>query len=158
MGESNREQALHEMSQVLSERGSVRANLERHLTVTHFGHLPRGGFFVGPWRTSPSGDITCIELMGLPFLLGNLKIAMFKEAMGIGPSRYCIYFSHGADFFQKLRLIMIYLPQEKMFLYPPGQGLGGPFLREPWLSRGRALLSRPSLTGAEFHEYFVESF
>ena len=83
---------------------------------------------------------------------------MLKEAVGVGPQRYCIYFHHAPYYYSKLKLIMAYLPQEKMFLYPATARLEGPFLQEPWLSRGRAICSRPSLTFDKFHANFVTPF
>ncbi len=152
----NQSQALYEMSQILSGDRDSRSRFERHARDVHIGNL-RGGL-IGPWRTNPSNDITCIEFMGTPFLLGSLRIAMLKEIIGIGPQRYCIYFSPGPDFYQKLKLIMTYLPREKMFLFPSDTRLAGPFLREPWLSRGRAICARPSLTAAEFYDNFILPF
>ena len=144
------------MSQILSGDKDSRAKFKRHARDVHFGNL-RGGL-IGPWRTNPSNDITCIEFMETPYLLGSLRIAMLKEIIGIGPQRYCIYATPGPDFYRKLKLIMTYLPSEKMFLFPEDAVLTGPFLREPWLSRGRTLRARPTLTHKEFRENFVDPF
>ncbi len=157
MADPNQDQALYEMSQILSGDFGARLRFEQHVRASHFGPR-RGGAFVGPWRTNPRGDITCVDLVGSPYLLGSFRIAMLKEIIGIGPQRYCIYFNPGADFYRKLKLIMTYLPQEKMFLFPGETRLGGPFLQEPWLARGQALLSRPSLSLGDFHENFVAPF
>ena len=102
--------------------------------------------------------MTCIEFMTASGQIENLRIAMFKEGIGIGPERYCVYVAPGGNFERKLQLIMTYLPAEKMFLYPPGSRLGGPFLVEPWLSRGRTLMARPSISDREFQEKFVDPF
>ena len=110
---------------------------------------------MGPWKSSPNDDITCIQLFGEGYLLDNLRVAMLKEVVGLGPQRYCVVFNRAPHFYSKLKLIMAYLPHEKMFLYPATARLEGPFLLEPCLSRGRALFSRPSLTFDEYHASFV---
>ena len=79
---------------------------------------------------------------------------MLKEVVGLGPQRYCVFFHSAQNFYSKLKLIMSSLPQEKMFLYPATARLEGPFLQEPWLSRGRALCSHPSLTFDEYPAKF----
>ena len=156
MANPNQSQASYEMSQILSGDRDSRSRFESHARDTHFGNL-RGGL-IGPWRSNPSNSMTCIELFSIPYLLGSFRLAMIKEIIGIGPQRYCIYVTPEPDFYRKLKLIMTYLPREKMFLYPEDAILAGPFLREPWLSRGRAIRARPSLTIMEFDENFVAPF
>ena len=114
-----------------------------------------GGALRGPWRSSPSGDMISIQLFGEYYLLHNIRVAMLKEVVGLGPQRYCVFFDRAPNFYSKLKLIMSFLLQEKMFLYPATARLEGPFLQEPWLSRGRALCSRSSLTFDEYHANFV---
>ena len=80
---------------------------------------------------------------------------MLMEAVGLGPQRYCIVFSSAPDFYSKLKLILYSLPQEKMFLYPAGTTLGGPFLHEPWLTRAQALQTQPSISEGEYVANFV---
>ena len=75
---------------------------------------------------------------------------MMMEAIGVGPQCYCIVFNLAPDFYSKLKLILYFLPQEKMFLYPANARLEGPFLQEPWLSRVTAIQSRPSFTEEEY--------
>lgn len=157
MARTSQEQALYEMSQILCGDQRARASFDQHVSQTHFGH-PRRDMYVGPWRTNPSGDVTCIELMPSPFLPGNLKRAILNEALGIGPERYCVYYHPGPEFYRRLQYIMANLPREKMFLYGLEGRLEGPFLREPWLSRGRELLARPSISMATFHDYFVAPY
>ena len=98
-------------------------------------------------------------------VIENLKIAMLMEAVGQGPQRYCIHFEDTDDefsddypgFYCLLQLVLYALPQERMFIYPTGATLRGPFLHEPWLSRARAIQSRPSITEEEFAASFVPS-
>ena len=106
-----------------------------------------------------------IRLWGPNDLIGNLKIAMLMEAVGLGPQRYCIHFDDIDDgfsddypeYYHRLQLVLYALSQERMFIYPAGATLRGPFLHEPWLSRARAIQSRPSITEEEFAASFVPS-
>ena len=95
-----------------------------------------------------------IQLFGEYYLLKNIRLAMLKEVVGLGPQRYCVFFHFAPNFYSKLKLIMNYFPHEKIFLFPATARLEGPFLQEPWLSRGRALSSRPSLTFDEYQTNF----
>ena len=92
----------------------------------------------------------CIQLFGQHWLLQSLRVAMLKEVVGVGPQRYCIVFNGAPNFFSKLKMILAYLPIEKMFLYPAPESLGGPFLQEPWLSQGQLLCSHPSISCKEY--------
>ena len=93
----------------------------------------------------------------------NLRIAMLMEAVGLGPQRYCICFDDSdedfsddhLEYYRRLQLVLYALPQERMFIYPAGGTLRGPFLHEPWLSRARAIQSHPSITAEEFAASFV---
>ena len=96
-----------------------------------------------------------IHLWGLDDLIDNLWIAMLMEAVGIGPQRYCVSFEDSRQFYRMLQLILYVLPHKRMFLYPIGSILGGPFLHEPWLARARAIQSCPSLTEEEHAASFV---
>ena len=80
---------------------------------------------------------------------------MLMEAIEVGPQGYCICFDDSPEFYSMFQLILYSLPQERMFLYPTGSILEGPFLQEPWLSRARAIQPRPSLTEDEYEERFV---
>ena len=90
-----------------------------------------------------------------PSLIDNLRIAMLMEAVEVGLQHYCIYFDDTPEFYSMSKLILYSLPWEKMFLYPAGTTLGGPFLHEPWLSRAKAIQSCPSLTEEEYVASFV---
>ena len=92
---------------------------------------------------------------GPPSLIDNLRIAMLMEVVRVRPHHYCICFDDTLEFYSMFRLILYSLPQEKMFLYPAGSTVGGPFLREPWLSTARAIQPRPSLTEEEYVASFV---
>ena len=155
MAAPNASQALYEMSQILLS--------DPWETILFDIHAHRGMFGVWDHRDrsylqlSPSRDMLAVWLWTPCTFSRNLRIAMLMEAVGLGPQRYCIVFSSAPDFYSKLKLILYSLPQEKMFLYPVGTTLGGPFLHEPWLSRARVIQSRPSLTEEEYVESFVPS-
>ena len=155
MEESNQIQALHEAGQFLQSNEDTRTQFEQSL---HHGvfmdeHLLEDGL----WRTNSSKTMTCIRTYGYVYLYCNLRIAMIKEGLGIGPERYCIAFNRSPTFYSKLKLLICYLPHEKMFLYPSNARLEGPFLHEPWLSRGRQICSNPSITLDEYLANFILS-
>ena len=88
---------------------------------------------------------------------------MLLEAVGQGPQRYCIRFDDSdedfsddhPEYYRRLQLVLYALPQERMFIYPTGGTLKGPFLHEPWLSRAKTIQSHPSITEEEFAASFV---
>lgn len=151
MAGPSQSQALYEMSQILHGDREAREQFDWHSTMITM-------HFWDPtitWRFNEVKNITRVRLEGERYLRGNLKLAMIKEFVGIAPERYCIMFYDDPRFYSKLKLLMSCLPEEKMFLYPATAVLGGSFLQEPWLSRGRALRSRPSLTFEEYMEIFT---
>ena len=153
MSTDNEEQALYKLSQILRRDDEIRRNFEGAASLATFG-FGEPGQMPDMWKSNESKDMICIQLFGQHSLLQNLKIAMLKEAAGVGPQQYCIFFNSAPSFFSKLKMIMAYLPIEKMFLYPAQESLGGPFLQEPWLSRGQLLCSRPSISCEEYISNF----
>ena len=85
-------QALYELSQILTEDRWAREGFECHLRDGQWGigRARHNGMYSGPWRTRSAGDMTCVDLSWSLFLFGSLRIAMFKEAIGIAPQRYCV--------------------------------------------------------------------
>ena len=83
---------------------------------------------------NPANDMLNVQLFGHRSIVDNLSVSILKEFVGIALERYCIFFHRGPKFYSKLKLLMISIPQEKMFLYPATSRLEGPFLHEPWLS------------------------
>lgn len=156
MATPNESQALHEMSQILQGDWEAGLNFDIRASMVTFGFWRRGPG--RQWRANPSGDMIDVQLFGQEALLNNLRVSMLKEVVGMGPQKYCVVFNSAPNFYSKLKLIMSYLPQEKMLLYPATARLEGPFLQEPWLSRGRALCSRPSLTFEEYHANFIAPY
>ena len=133
MASDNQEQALYKLSHILHRDSEIRCSFEYVICMGTFGFWDTGPN-LAIWRRNRNQDMICIQLFGQEWLLKNLKVAMLREVIGIGPQRYCIVFNQAPSFYSKLKLILAYLPIEKMFLYPPQESLGGPFLREPWLS------------------------
>ena len=76
----------------------------------------------------------------------NLGLAMFKEAIGIGPYRSCVIRSYNLDFENLLMLTSLYLPRDKFCMYPEDETLEGPFLHSPWDILGRSIYTRPSIS------------
>ena len=152
-------QAIREVSQYL--RDPERAlSFEAYTYTMMFGHYERHSW--RHWAISPSRDMLAIRLgWGPRDFIDNLRVAMLMEGVGIGPQRYCICFDDTSDDFPKvfrlLQLVLYALPQERMFIYPAGSILRGPFMHEPWLSRARVIQSRPSLTEEEYVASFVPS-
>ena len=133
MDTDNQEQALYKLSQTLQGDKEARHKFERAASLATFkfwglGQMPR------MWKSNRSKDMTCIQLIGQHWLLQNLRVAMLKETIGVGLQQYFLVFNRASNFYSKLKMIMIYLPLEKMFLYPAQESLGGLFLQEPWLS------------------------
>ena len=153
MEEPNQIQALYEAGQFLRSNEDARTNFEHtlHRGVFMDEHLLEDGL----WKTNSSKTMTCIQTYGYCYLYCNIRIAMIKEGLGIGPERYCVAFNRSPTFYSKLKLLMNYLPREKMFLYPSSARLEGPFLHEPWLSRGREIRSHPSITLDEYLANFI---
>ena len=74
--------------------------------------------------------MTCVQLCTHPSVIvaDNLKVSLLKEAVVLGPLRYCIVHQSGLKLLKRLKTIMFFLPLEKMFLYPANATLEGPFL------------------------------
>ena len=93
--------------------------------------------FSGEW-TNLDG-ITFVNLQNRENVWDNLGLAMFKEAIGLGPYCYCIIQSYNLDFENLLMLTLLYLPRDKFCMYPEEETLEGPFLHSPWDILGRSI-------------------
>ena len=116
MATSSQDQATYEISQILNGDEEARKRFERQAGLATFGFW--GPDFLGPWKISPSRDLTCVQLYGQFMFLQILKVVMLKEAIGLGPQKYCVALYRAPYFYSRLKLLLIYLPFEKMFLYP----------------------------------------
>ena len=129
----------------------VREALSRYVTQldqqkkAELGHIYDKAVnpFSGEW-TNLEG-ITFVNLRNRENVFGNLGLAMFKEAIGLGPCRYCIVRSYNLDFENLLMLTLLYLPRDKFCIYPEEETLEGPFLHSPWDILGRRICTRPSI-------------
>ena len=149
MATSNQEKDLQEAGRYLQLNREARIGFTRRAEVNSF--WDKIALQVQPWLINYSKSMTCVQLCTHPSdIADNLKFALLKEAIGLGHSWYCIVHHPGRKFPKQLKTIMFFLPPKKMFLYPAGSTLGGPFLQEPWLSQGCDLASRPSITFTEF--------
>ena len=72
-------------------------------------------------------------------LIKNIQFAMIQEMMGLGPMKYWIVYNEMTNFFKRLLLLINYLPQKKMFFYPPQVILEPPFDHSPWREIGEAI-------------------
>ena len=107
----------------------------------------------GEWMTM--NEVTFVNLRNWENVLDNLSLAIFKEAVGLGPQCYCILQSHNADFESFLLLALHYLPREKFCIYPEDDVLVGPFVHTPWIDLGRDLCSRPTISIETFLTYLA---
>ena len=85
MEDSNQIQALYKAGQFLRSNKDARKNFEHslHLVVLLDELLIEDGL----WKTNSSKTMICIQTYGYCYLLCNIKIAMIKEGLGIGPKR-----------------------------------------------------------------------
>ena len=106
----------------ISQGDEVREALSRYVTQldqqkkAELGHIYDKAVspFSGEW-TNLEG-ITFVNLRNRENVFGNLGLAMFKEAIGLGPCRYCIVRSYNLDFENLLMFILLYLPRDN-FVY-----------------------------------------
>ena len=83
MANPNQVQAIHEAGQFLQANEEARENFEHqaHLATFQNGIMA----YVGLWKSNPTNDLTCIQLFGEWHLYNNLRVAMLKEVVGLGP-------------------------------------------------------------------------
>ena len=85
MDTDNQTQALYKLSQILHRvNKETRRKFERAASLVNFGFW-RPGQMPKIWKSNQNKDMICIQLFGQHWLLQNLRIAMLKEVVGIGP-------------------------------------------------------------------------
>lgn len=105
-------------------------------------------FFPGPennWenvRWITRCGVTFVTMWDDQHLYNNIRLAMIKEMMGIGPKKYCIIYNAMPYFERNLLLLVYFLPHAKMSFFPTQGELGGPFTHSPWLEIGREIRGR----------------
>ena len=90
--------------------------------------FPESGSSVGQtvWKTWR--NITRVTPWGRDHFRNNIRLAMVKEALGLGPRFYCILRTSHPGFSQRLLLLAQFLPHQKFYLYPHfGLPPRGPF-------------------------------
>ena len=100
--------------------------------------------FLGEWKNLDG--ITFVNLQNRENVWDNLGLAIFKEAVGLGPLCYCIIQTYNLDFENLLMLILLYLPRDKFCMYPKDETLEGPFLHSPWDTLGRRICTQSSIS------------
>lgn len=79
-----------------------------------------------PWRTYRG--ITRVTMWGREHFRNNIRLAMVKEALGLGPRFYWIERALMHGFSERLFLLAQFIPYRKMYLAPHfGLSLTGPF-------------------------------
>lgn len=143
---------FHMLKTIMKEDSNQKRKFDDYIKKTVWG--PYDSRVVGAWGYNEKLDMVAVELFGKESIKLNLNVWEMKEALGIGPGRYCVFVHRADTFNNKLKLLLSSLPPEKMFFYPAGVTLRGEFLEEPWLSKVQAISARPSLTYKEFHDAF----
>ena len=85
----------------------------------------------------------------------NLSLATLKEAVGLGPQRYCVICSYNFDFETLLMLTLHYLPREKFCMYSNDESLGGPFLYTPWDVLGQRICTQQTISIDSYLAYLA---
>ncbi len=117
--------------------------LVEHYSNVFFGNEPQIGWNNVRWVTR--GGVTFVTMWDEEHLYNNLRLAMIKEMIGLGPKKYCIVNNMMPNFEKKLLLLIYFLPHKKMCFFPPRELLSGPFTHAPWLEIGRAISSNRTL-------------
>ena len=100
-------------------------------------------------------QVIFVNLRNRENVLSNLKLAMLKEIVGLGPQFYSIIQSYNLDFESLLMLVLHYLPKDKFYIYPENESLRGPFLYEPWKILGQMICNRPTISLEGYLAYLV---
>ena len=107
--------------------------------------------FWGEWIAM--NQVTFVNLRNRENVLINLKLAMLKEIVGLGPQYYCVICSYSLDFESFLMLILHYLPKDKFCIYLENESLRGPFLYEPWKILGQRICNQPTISLERYLAY-----
>ena len=96
---------------------SRKNDLAMYYSKAFFRHEQQSGWNNVRWTTR--GGITFVTMWDEEHLYNNLRLAMIKEMMGVGPSKYCIINNPMPHFESRLLLLIHFLPHKKMCFYPP---------------------------------------
>ena len=93
------------------------------------------------WRSHC--NIVRVTLWGRDHFRNNVRAAMVREALGLGPQYYYIMRSYHPSFAERVFLLIQFLPHSKMYLYPHfGLPLRGPFEQNPHTREIRDAISQ----------------
>ena len=106
------------------------------------------------WVVNTNQDMMCVRFSSDDHLTNNVRFALMKENLGVGPKQYCLVYEDKPQHNVHFAIVMTFLPRHKMFVYPEGVRLDGMFVEEPWLTRGISVCSRASISAEEFRTYF----
>ena len=98
-------------------------------------------------------QVIFVNLRNRENVLSNLKLAMLKEIVGLGPQYYCVIHSYNLDFESLLMLILHYLPKDKFCIYPENESLRGPFFNEPWKILGQRICNQLTISLERYLSY-----
>ena len=77
-------------------------------------------------------EITYVTTWGEGHLLYNLKVAMIKELLGLGPPHYCIIDNELPEMDSRILLLLYYLPSAKLCFYSKQGEMRNTSLGSPW--------------------------
>ena len=80
--------------------------------------FPNSGSSVGQTVRKTWRNITRVTLWGRDHFRNNIRLAMVKEALGLGPRYYGILRTSHPGFSERLFLLAQFLPHQKFYLYP----------------------------------------
>lgn len=105
----------------ISARWAFVAAYERQL-------FPRLGTSTAQTKWWTLRNITRVTLWGRDHFKNNVRLFMVMEALGIGPTYYCVQRTFNQGFSERLYLLLQFLPHHKIYVFPYyGHPFGGPF-------------------------------
>ena len=128
---SSEEQAMQVVKQHLEE-----ANLEMRQAIIRsqeeftFPDLAHPRWQRTQWVTH--NEITYVTTWGEGHLLNNLKVAMIKELLGLGPHHYCIIDNKLPEMDNRILLLLYFLPSAKLCFYSKQGKMRNISLGSPW--------------------------
>ena len=120
---------LQELRQAsVAARRAFVACYERHL----FPHLGTSSAQTRWWTYQ---NVTRVTLWGRDHFRNNVRLFMVIEALDLGPAYYCVMRTFNLNFSDRLSLLLVFLPHQKIYVYPYyGGPIRGPFDRSVRLS------------------------
>ena len=105
------------------------ARYEQHL----FPHLGTSAAQTKWWTYR---NVTRVTLWGRDHFKNNVRLFMVIEALDLGPDYYCVMRTFNQGFADRLFLLLVFLPHQRVYVYPYyGAPFRGPFDRTVRLRR-----------------------